>query len=440
MELILVGIDMSAGAGLFERLSSLVDPVSDTLRDLSEMTDEALILSTCNRVEIYAVVAHAKTGTAALDDYLKARAGAAVGDPHSGIYRMRGQEAAAHLFMVAAGLRSMVRGDAQITGQLRVALKQAVLAGTAGQILRLAFEHALKASRRIRARSQDGGHADSIAAAAVDLISDAFGPMSELKAVVVGAGKTGAFAAHILAARGVRQITVVNRSIERARSVARGVGGIAFGLPELGTALCDADAVISATGAHAHVITAADLRDADLGDRSRPLIVIDMAVPNDVEPSAAALSGVDLYDIYRIGDLLRQQSREGAFACEGDAYAAIQQQVIHFETGTRAARRGALIQSVVARSDSVRVAEMERASRALQRLGHDPESLLPVLDAMTNSIARKLLHAPITYIRRADSDESAAAVLHMFGHELPVGHGASEINGHNTLDETTSAV
>ena len=124
MELILLGVDISAGAGLLERLSALVDSVPDTLRDLSKVTDESLVLSTCNRVEFYAVVPAVEDGTTALDDYLLTRGVVEASSPDSGVYRMQGREAAAHLFMVTAGLMSMIPGDAQITRQVRLALKE----------------------------------------------------------------------------------------------------------------------------------------------------------------------------------------------------------------------------------------------------------------------------------------------------------------------------
>lgn len=432
MELILAGIDLSAGAGSLERLNALVHPVPDTLRKLARITDEALVLSTCNRVEVYAVVGDDGDGTAVLDDFFCTRRDAGIHDPGFGGYRMRGREAAAHLFMVAAGLKSMVPGDAQITGQLRQALKQAVQAGTAGQIIRLAFEHALRASRNVRAGSNGAHHADSVAAAAVNLISTSAVPIRELNVVVVGAGATGALTARLLAKVGVQHITIANRSLERARDLARSVGAAAIGLKEIGPALLDADAVISCTGAPFHVITANDLRDARAGTRSRPIIVIDLAVPHDVEPSAAETPGVDLYDIYRIGNALRHGASEGAAACDGDAYVAIQEQVLRFEARSRAAQRGALIQRVVAGSAAVREIELERAARALRRQGADVQSLLPVLDAMANAIAKKLLHAPITYIRETESDDSVAEVLRLIGHEPPLLAG-------DTADSSSSA-
>ena len=292
-------------------------------------------------------------------------------------------------------------------------------AGTAGQILRLAFEHALKASRNVRANARGTSHADSVAAASIEIISENPIPMTELIAVVVGAGNTGALAARLLTERGVRNITIANRSVDRAREVAKSVGGNAIGLTDLASVLNHADVVISSTGAPHHVITSDDLIRAGVDQRVHPMTIIDMAVPNDVEPSASSLPGVDLYDIYRIGDSLRHKSPDSAFACEGDAFAAIQEQVIHFETGSRAARRGALIQNVVAESKSVRDTELERATRALKRQGIDTQCLLPVLDAMANSIANKLLHASITHIRESESEDSALAVMQLFGNRIP---------------------
>lgn len=436
MELILAGIDLSAGDRSLERFNALVQPVPDTLRELALVTDEALVLSTCNRVEVYAVVDRAVDGTAVLDDFFRTRRDIDIHDPDFRGYRMHGREAAAHLFMVAAGLKSMVPGDAQITGQLRDALKQSLHAGTAGQIIRLAFEHALKASRNVRAATPNGAHhADSVAAAAVNIVTNGTIPARELDVVVVGAGKTGTLVAQLLAKLGARRITIANRSPGRARDLARRVGAMAIGLDELGPALLDADAVISCTGAPFHVITSNDLHNGQAGARLRPIIVIDLAVPHDVEPSAAESSGVDLYDLYRISDALRHGAADGAFACDGDAYAAIQEQVIRFEAGSRAARRGALIQSVVAASAAVREIELKRAAQALRRQGADVQDLLPVLDAMANAITRKLLHAPITYIRKAESDDSATAALRLISHERPglTGSAAGSSNNETTL-------
>ena len=184
---------------------------------------------------------------------------------------MRGREAAAHLFMVAAGLKSMVPGDAQITGQVRNALKQTEQAGTAGQIIRLAFEHALIASRNVRSRSKEAHHSDSVAAAAVNIISNGTVPARDLNVVVVGAGETGALVTRLLAKLGVRRITLANRTISRACDVARRVGANAIGLDEPGPALRNAHAVISCTGAPTHVITANDLCYAQADARAQPI-------------------------------------------------------------------------------------------------------------------------------------------------------------------------
>ena len=149
------------------------------------------------------------------------------------------------------------------------------------------------------------------------------------------------------------------------------------------------------------------------------LIVIDLAVPHDVKPSAAELPRVDLYDLYRISDKLRHAAPDGAFACDGDTYAAIQEQVIRFAAGSRAVRRGAMIQSVVAAARTIREVETERAARSLRRHGAGVQDLLPVLDALANAIAKKSLHASITYLRNIESDDSAASVLRLIGHESP---------------------
>lgn len=265
---------------------------------------EAVVLSTCNRAEFYAVVTD--TRAAAL---CRAHLGDAAEE--AGFYHLDAPESVSHLFRVVGGLDSMVLGETEITGQVKDAYTLAAAQGATGKFLNRLFQKAFRAGKAIRSQTGVGRGAVSVGGVAVDLAEQIFGRLDDRRVLVLGAGDTGERVARGLRARGARGVLVSNRSFERAAALAAELGGEAVRFDEWETVATDADILISSTAAphavvtHAQVVPLLARRAAD-----RPLFIIDLAVPRDVEPSVNDLEGVYLYDMDSL-EALARQGQEG---------------------------------------------------------------------------------------------------------------------------------
>ncbi|HUF61484.1 MAG TPA: glutamyl-tRNA reductase [Verrucomicrobiales bacterium] len=271
--------------------------VLDSVRDLAGV-DEAVVLSTCNRVEIYAAAQQGESAadpSGALLNWLSARSP----DPPGGevFYRHASREAIEHLFSVASGLDSMVLGETEILGQLKSAYAHAHRAGATGRALNRLFQSAFRVAKRIRTQTEIARGATSVGGAGVDLAEKIFGDLRRCQVLILGAGKMSRRTAQSLQSRGASGIIVSNRSFERAQQIARVMGGQAIRFDEWTSKLDRADIVISSTSAPHHIVTAEALRPHLRQRHGRPLFLIDLAVPRDVDPAVRRLDGVYLHDI-----------------------------------------------------------------------------------------------------------------------------------------------
>jgi glutamyl-tRNA reductase len=360
---------------------------------------EVMILSTCNRVEVYAAggSAEAERIASVMRAYAALRSRLA-----PILYRLVGEDAVRHAFRVAAGLDSMVLGEPQILGQLKDAYQAAETAGTLGGVLNALRQRSLSAAKRARTETGIGRHAVSVSHVAVELARKIFGTLDGRRVLLVGAGKMSRLAALRLVREGARA-TVLGRTLPRTEELAAALGGRAAGLEDLVPELAQADIVISSTGSPDLVIHRAQVAAARAGRGGRPLFLIDIAVPRDIDPDVRGLSGVFLYDLDDLRSVseanLRERQREAEaaealVASEADALAQWQ----------RSQRAVPLLVALRQRGEEIRRAEVEKARRRMGALTAEQER---ALEAVTTAIVNKLLHAPTVGLKEIAREEGA---------------------------------
>jgi len=405
MAILALGIShRRAAVELLERLAFADEDLVKAYRRTADdgAVDEAVIVSTCNRVEIYGNVPSYHAGFQALKRVLCESRGVAPDDLAEPLYSHYEADAAEHLFTVASGLDSMVLGEPQILSQVREALKRAEGERAAGPSLAAVFNAAVNTGRRVRSETGVGAAPDVFVAEGADLGAEALGGLEGRHAVVIG----------------VATVRVLNRSLERARALAERTSAEPGGLEELPDALAEADVAISATGAAGVVLTEALVRDAVEG-RQRPLFVLDLAVPRDVEPAAARLRGITLVDIDGLRASVAVRAAETAADIER-AHAIVADEVRRFSIRRRAERLGPLFRALRERGDAAVDAELERFRSELAAL--EPQER-DAVTALARGVVGKLLHEPIVRLKETPGtgtqDAYARALAELFGLELP---------------------
>jgi glutamyl-tRNA reductase len=398
-ELSLVGISHhGATLEVRERVALEPDEAADLARDLAGDEGEAVCLSTCNRTELYV----AGPG-------LEERAAEALGEVDGALYRRGDDEAARHLFRVAAGLDSRVRGETEILGQVRAAYAL----GTPGPLLDRLFREALRVGRKVRAQAPVGDPAASAASAAAVLAERVLGDLTGRQVLLVGAGEIGEATAARLIARGAEIAFVANRGEERRARVANRLEAEPLLLDEVGGALAEADVVVASTNSRSFLVSRDDVEAALAKRERRPLLLIDLAVPRDLDPEIATLPYAFLYDVDDLDEAVGTGSAEGAAA---RAEAIVAEEAERFRAWQ--ASRGVVpaIASLRGRAEEIRARELARAGRRLADLS--PEERRAV-EAVTVQIVNKLLHDPTVRLKEAaagaDGAAYADAVRHLFG-------------------------
>jgi glutamyl-tRNA reductase len=308
-ELVAVGLDhTTAPIELRERLAFATADIEAALQQLDPLLEQAAILSTCNRVEVYGVT-RARSARDELVAFLARHHGVDERELDGAVYVHHGDEVAHHLAATAAGMHSLVLGEAQIQGQVRTALEHALAAGTAGPELRRLFESAIAAGRRVRSRTALGRGIASVPQASIEVVRRRLGTLGRSTVLLIGAGTTGELAAKQLVKHGPRELLVLGRSVARAERLAERYGGRVVTSDGLEEALAQSDVVISSTGAP-HLIVHRDQLERAIARRPRaglpPLLLVDHAVPRDIDPAAAGLSGVELSTIDDLREVVEQ--------------------------------------------------------------------------------------------------------------------------------------
>jgi len=382
--------------------------------------EELAILSTCNRVELYASVPTYHAGFLSLKRLLCESREVHPGELAEPLYSHYDEDAAEHLFSVAAGLDSMVLGEQQIHAQVREALRRAQEAGTAGTVLTGVFHASARAGRRVRTETALGAAPDAFVEAGASMAAERLDGLEDLHALVVGAGQMAALAVKHLRRRGVGPVRIVNRSLERARALAERTSSDHAPLDELPQALPGVDLVVSATGAAGTVIGQRTVREA-LGERDAagPLVFLDLAVPRDVEPAVAELPGVSVIDVGTLRSAL-EESDPGAAEEIARAHEIVEEEVRRFVLRRRSDRLAPVIRALRERGEGVTAAELERASARLADLTPDERS---AVEALARGIVAKLLHDPIVQLKERSApgtdDAHARMLSELFDLDLP---------------------
>jgi glutamyl-tRNA reductase len=411
--LVLVGISHRvAPVEVRELLALSPERSSEVARELAGDA-EAVCLSTCNRTELYVSAPEAEDAEARALALLAEASGLSADRLHGVLYRLRDEAAALHLFRVAGGLDSMVPGEGEILGQVRAAYE----AGAAGPFLDRLFRQALHAGKKVRAQTAIGENPASVSSAAAALVEQVFGDLSACRILLVGAGKTGELAARNLVSRGARIALVANRSEDRAAELAARFGGEPIALDGIVDALAGADVVVSSTSASGFVLRREEVERVLPARKGRPLFLIDIAVPRDLDPAIHELDGCYLYDIDDLQSVV-VESLAGRRQEAARAEAIVAEEAERFREWQAALDVVPAIASLRARAESIRAAELERARARLARL---TEAERAAVESMTAQIVNKLLHLPTVRMKEAaagaDGATYAETVRHLFGLE-----------------------
>jgi glutamyl-tRNA reductase len=401
---------------VLEQLTVADDDLVKSLDDLAGRPNvsEAVLVSTCNRVEVYVL---AERFHGAYDDVRQFLCDRSHLPPErfaDALYVHYDLDCARHLFEVASGLDSAVVGEAEILGQVRSAWDTAREHGTAGSALNLLFRHAVEVGKRARTETAIGRHVASVSSAAVAMATAEVGSLADRSVLVLGAGDMGRGMLGALADAGVRQLRVANRTWERSVEVAGAVGGEPVRLGDLAGVLGDTDVLFTGTGASSLMLAHADL-DAVMAARpERPLLIVDVAVPRDVDPAAGGVPGVTLLDM----DDLRTFAEAGVAARRGEI--ALVRSVVNDEVDRYGALSSArevapLVGSLRQRAEEIRLRELERASGRLAGLD---ERQRDAVETLTRSIVSKLLHDPTVEVKEAAGtprgERLAESLRHLF--------------------------
>ena len=406
IDLLLVGVShKTAPVAVRERLSVEPDAVAAALVELTGLSAvrEAAMISTCNRVELYVAVDDADRAAADLAAVLARRAGVPVTDLAEHLYQHRDSAAVRHLFRVASSLDSLVVGEPQILGQTKQAYDAAVQHGTAGAVLRACFEEgAFRVARRVRRETAIARNPVSVSSVAVDFARQVVGDFARRHVLIVGAGKMSELAARTLRTHGAT-LTVINRTRARAEEMAPRFGAEVADWNDLPGALTAADIVIASTGAQRPVLSLDLIKQVRKQRRGRPLCLIDIGVPRDVEPEAGKVADIYLYDI----DALQAQASEHRAEREeeaAEAEAVVEEELARFVKRWRSRQLGPMVSALQAHFHGIARAEVQRVSG-----GVDEKERKARLD-MAESLIKKLLHFPMTAMREADPDEVLSMV------------------------------
>ena len=391
MSIVVFGVNHRTGPlALLERVTIADDAIAKTVHGLMSRPNirEVVVLSTCNRTEVYAVAEKFHGAYGDLRDFFCDLGGFSADELIPHVYSQHDDAAISHLFEVASGLDSAVLGESEILGQVRIAWERSQREGGALSTLNLLFRHAIETGKRARTETSIGRHTASVSHAAVDMARESLGAIDGMTVLVVGAGDMGEGVTVALADSGVGQVLVTNRTIAKAQALADRVSGSVTEFYRLAESLCEADVVVTCTGAGSTVIDADMVKNAMLQRPDRPLFIVDIAVPRDVDSDVANIDGVTLLDL----DNLRDWAARGQAQRATEALAVrdiIVQEIERFNMETTARQAAPLVAQLHERAEAVRAAEIDRQSKKLSLLTPEQQD---AVDAVTKGIVAKLLH------------------------------------------------
>ena len=416
MSIVVLGVNYhTSPVTLLEKVMIPVPAMSEALRVLSNHSDirEVVVLSTCNRTEVYAVAERFHAAHTDILEFLCTTSGLSADEITPHLYSQFDDDAVVHLFEVAAGIDSAVLGETEIVGQVRDAWDFAMKQGTSRSTLNLLFRYALESGKRARTETGISRSTASVAHAAVEMAEEILGTLSGKRVLVVGAGEMGEGVAGALSRAGTESITVLNRTAARAEALAEKIGAGVSEFESLETELVEADVVLACTGAGG-VIIDHELMTRVRNGVSTPILVVDIALPRDVAASVAELPGVTLRDLDHLSDWAQRGIDKRASEV-GQVREIIGEEVKRFlldQTQRQAAPLVAQLREVV---ESIRTAEMDRFESSLAAMTPEQRELV---ESISHGIINKMLHAPSVRLREAagtpQGERLSAAVRDLF--------------------------
>lgn len=395
-----------------EKLVFSPERLSQSLQSLTNLSsvEEAAILSTCNRTEIYCDIATQQTDE--LIAWLATQHNLNQSGIREYLYSHTDHQSIKHMSRVACGLDSMVLGEPQILGQMKTAYQHADEAGTLGKYLGRLFQHTFQVAKKVRTDTAIGSSPVSVAFAGVKLAQQIFGDLNNQTALLIGAGETIELSAQHLKEQGIGRLIVANRTLEKAHAIAAQGNGYAIEIKDIPEHLPEADIIISSTASQLPILGKGSVETAILKRKHKPMFMMDLAVPHDIEKEVGSLSDVYLYcvdDLKNIVDDGLQSRREAAEQAED----IIDIQVSHFQTWIRAQDASKTIHQLRQQSDQTREESLQKALASLKN-GQTPND---VLERLANDLTNKLLHAPSSTLKQAAADgnnDLLSAAQHLF--------------------------
>jgi glutamyl-tRNA reductase len=402
-ELLALGIShKTAPVEVRERLALTEREAEQMLHDLVAQggVQEAVAISTCNRTEVYLVSTDPVQAEAALLAHVARRAGIRPTELAGVVYSPRNCDAARQLYRVTSGLESMIVGEAEIQGQVRRAYELALAAGTTGPLTNRLFRAALEAGKRVRTETGIGREHVSVSTVAVELAREAVGPLAERSVVVVGAGETSERTAQALAHQGVSTFFIANRHADRARALADRFGGTVSSLDQLPARLEEADIVVASTSSPHHLIGADELELVMQARDRRPLVLIDIAVPRDIEPSCGDIDGVTLYDIDDLQAVVAR-NLEVRTAERASAEEVVEEEIQRF---ARWMAQLDVVPTIAAlREHGAGIVDQVLAENAGRWESVSARDLARI-EALARAVMQRLLHEPTLRLKTADHE------------------------------------
>ncbi|HEX5638557.1 MAG TPA: glutamyl-tRNA reductase [Burkholderiaceae bacterium] len=412
MQLLTLGLNhTTAPLAVRERVAFVPDEVGSTIGRLREKLaepsggrlTEAAIVSTCNRTELYCAVQEPERAQQALQQFIAAEKQLDVNELQKHSYVLPNDTAVRHAFRVASGLDSMVLGEPQILGQMKQAEKLARNAGGLGLLLNHLFQRTFAVAKEVRTTTEIGTQSVSMAAAAVRVAQRIFGDLGQENVLFVGAGEMIELCATHFAAQHPKSITVANRTLERAEALAHRLHAHPMKLGDLPDGLARFDIIVSSTASSLPIIGLGMVERAIKSRRRKPMFIVDLAVPRDVEPEVARLDDVYVHTVDDLGRIV-QSGSESRQAAVAQAEAIIESGVRDFEEWIKARRSVPVIQDLRQRADALRRRELERALKQLSK-GDSAEA---VIEHLSQALTNKFLHDPMSALREATEDSERA--------------------------------
>ncbi|WNS74485.1 glutamyl-tRNA reductase [Bacillus sp. DTU_2020_1000418_1_SI_GHA_SEK_038] len=413
MHIVVVGLNyITAPVEIRERLTFNPSQLPDAMKTLKNKKSilENVILSTCNRTEIYAVVDQLHTGRYYIKEFLSEwfKIEKEEFSPYLFIYEQEGS--IEHLFNVSCGLNSMILGETQILGQVRTSFLQAQADHTIGTVFNHLFKQAVTLAKRAHSETEIGANAVSVSYAAVELAKKIFGSLENKHVLILGAGKMGELAIQNLHANGASKVTVINRTFEKAQDLAGRYAGQAKTLQELQCSLIEADILISSTGAKGFVVTKEMMTGVEKMRKGKPLFMVDIAVPRDLDPALAELDTVFLYDIDDLEGIVEANLQERKKAAE-TIQLMIEQEIIEFKQWLNLLGVVPVISALREKALAIQAETMESIERKLPNLSERDKK---VLNKHTKSIINQLLKDPILQAKEMAGGKDADKSLDLF--------------------------